>query len=70
MIWNGWSLYWALWIGVGFGIPEGYAIAHNVKNTLSYQVWHLDGNGLTFGRYCVAAFCVWLLLHFVFRWFA
>lgn len=67
--WNAWSLYWLLWLVVGFIVPESIALARDVRNTLSYQVWHLEGGGLTVTRYIVAAFTVWLFLHFVFRWF-
>jgi hypothetical protein len=69
-MWNGWSIYWLLWLVAGFGIPEGYALwTAQYQNTLSDQVWHLEGTGATFTRFFVAAFCLWLGLHFVFRWF-
>jgi hypothetical protein len=75
--WNGWSFYWiVVWFGVLFLGPELYAIFTNPKNTLSYQVWHLEGMGLkglaqnplnwSFGHYVVFAGMVWLIGHFVF----
>lgn len=70
MTWNGWSIYWACWIAFGFGIPEGVALATgHPENTLSYQVWHLEGNGATAYRYFVFSFCLWLLVHMVWRKF-
>lgn len=63
------SIYWLLWLGLGFGIPEGWALFHDQKDTLSYQVWSVEGHGATFVRYFVAAFLLWLLLHMVFQWF-
>lgn len=35
---NGWSWYWLTWLLVGFGVPEGIALATNVRNTLSFQM--------------------------------
>lgn len=70
MRWNAWSLYWLLWLVVGFGLPEFYSIfAGSVRNTLSYQVWHLEGTGETFWRYVIGAFLVWLFCHMVFEIF-
>lgn len=66
---NGWSWYWLVWLVAGFGVPEGIALATNVRNTLSFQVWDLEGSGATFMRFVVAAFCLWLFLHMVFRLF-
>lgn len=66
---TGWSWYWLVWLAAGFGIPEGIALATNARNTLSYQVWDLEGSGATFMRFVVAAFCLWLFLHMVFRLF-
>jgi hypothetical protein len=67
---NGWSLYWLLWIAVGFCVPEFYSLLKGKpQNTLSYQVWHLEGNGATFARYFVFAFLLWLLIHMVWRKF-
>lgn len=69
-MWNGWSIYWVIWLLVGFGVPEGIALASGrPKNTLSYQVWHLEGTGATFARYMVFAFLLWLLIHMVFEAF-
>lgn len=70
MKYNWWSLYWLIWIGVLFMGPEVYALATgNPQNTLSYQVWHIEGTGATFARYFVAAFLIWLFVHMVFRMF-
>lgn len=34
------GLYWALWLLVGFGVPEAWALAtHRPQNTLSDTVW-------------------------------
>lgn len=64
------SLYWALWLVVGFGVPEGIALATGHPEwTLSDQVWRAEGTGQTFVRYFVGAFLVWLLLHMVWRLF-
>ena len=71
--WNGWSLYWLLWIGPLFLIPEFIALFTNPRNTLSYQVWHLAGVGQpgqwSFAHFVILAFCVWLSFHFVLGWF-
>jgi hypothetical protein len=67
---NWWSLYWLIWISVLFLCPEMYALTTgNPQNTLSYQVWNLEGTGATFWRYFVFAFLLWLLIHMVFRAF-
>ncbi len=67
MKWNLWSLYWLIWIVIGFGIPEAAALATNWQNTLSAQVWHAEGTGPTIIRYMVAAFIIWLFGHMVFE---
>lgn len=70
MKWNLWSLYWSVWLFLLFGVPEGIALGTgHQENTLSYQVWHLEGQGTTFWRYFVAAFLLWLLIHMVWRKF-
>lgn len=67
---NAWSLYWAAWLFTGFGVPEAIAlISGHPENTLSYQVWHLEGTGATFYRYFVFSFLLWLLIHMVWRKF-
>jgi hypothetical protein len=66
---TGWSWYWLVWLVIGFGVPEGIALVRNPRDTLSYQVWDLEGTGATFTRFFVAAFLTWLLLHMVFRIF-
>lgn len=77
--WNLWSVYWlAVWFGLGFLGPELYAFFTNPKNTLSYQVWHLEGldfahlfsiDTWSFGHYVVFALMIWLTLHFGFGLF-
>lgn len=58
--------YWLVWIAIGFGVPESIAlIRHRTQDTLSAQVWDLEGHGWTATRYAVLAFLVWLLIHFV-----
>lgn len=71
--WNGFSIYWLCWLGIGFLVPEMWAlITGRPQDTLSAQVWNLTGQGTTngwnFAHFVVAAFCVWLLGHFVFGW--
>lgn len=64
MKWNAWSLYWLAWLIGGFLIPELVALlTGHPENTFSWQVWHLEGKGATFGRFWVIAFFVWLLVH-------
>lgn len=72
--------YWAAWLLLGFGIPEGYALASKrPRNTLSDTVWHwfdvTPGPTPVYARlgtYILAAFLVWLLGHLAFglwrRW--
>lgn len=68
MHWNWASLYWLAWIAVGFCPLEFYALGSGHPEwTLSYQVWHLEGQGATFARYFVGAFLLWLLIHMVAR---
>jgi hypothetical protein len=70
MKWNLWSLYWALWICVGFIPAETLALATgHPENTLSDQVWHAEGIGATAMRFFVASFLAWLFVHMVFRKF-
>lgn len=70
MNWNWWSLYWLFWIVIGFGVPEGIALASgHPENTLSYQVWHLEGTGATFWRWVICSMLIWLVLHMTFRLF-
>lgn len=75
--WNAWSFYWIfVWFLLGFGLPEFIALRKNPEDTLSYQVWHLEGWGLrglaqnplswSFAHYLVAVGMVWLLGHFVY----
>jgi len=68
--WNWASVYWLVWICVGFLPLELWALwTRQPQYTLSDQVWHLEGSGSTFARFFIGAFCVWLTLHMVFRLF-
>jgi hypothetical protein len=68
--WNWASWYWAAWILLGFAPLEFWALGTGKPQyTLSDQIWHLEGTGATFGRYVVAALCLWLFLHMVFHAF-
>lgn len=70
MKWNWISLYWLAWIVLGFCPMEFWALATGqTQNTLSAQVWKLEGNGATFARYFIAAFIIWLFFHMVYRVF-
>lgn len=48
--WNVWSIYWLIWLLAFLG-PELYAVFANPYNTLSWQVWHLEGTGWSFWRF-------------------
>ena len=69
------SLYWAAWILLGFGIPEGWALAtHNYDKTLSETVWRwcdvIPGQTplqYKFLHFLLLVFMVWLTGHMVFR---
>jgi len=68
--WNWWSVYWGAWIVIGFGVPETIALmSKRPQNTLSDQVWRLEGSGATFSRYMVFSLLLWLLIHMVWRTF-
>lgn len=68
MKWNLWSLYWLGWIVVGFIPAETWALATgHPENTLSDQVWHVEGTGATAMRFFVFSFLLWLLIHMVWR---
>lgn len=68
--------WWALWIIIGFGVPEIVAIVRRKRgDTLSEHVWSwfkLKGHkdGLTpwgaFRRFVFLSFWAWLTIHFVF----
>lgn len=80
-MWGG--SYWPAWLGLAvltFLVPEIYALATNVRNTLSWWVWdqlHIAAGEsptqwsavafLTFGVWLVMV--VWLTFHFWFRRF-
>jgi len=72
--WNLMSLYWALWLVAGFGVPEAIALlSGHSENTLSDNVWHVvglePGHPWTFLHFLIAALMVWLTFHFVLGWF-
>ena len=70
MRWNWFSLYWLIWLALGFGVPEGIALGtRHPQWTLSYQAWHLEGTGATFWRWVVGSMLLWLALHITFRLF-
>lgn len=69
MRWNGWSLMWLGWL-IWFLVMELIALfTGHPENTFSYQVWHLDGKGATFGRWFVGSFFLWLFIHMTFEKF-
>lgn len=70
---TGWQWYWLTWLVVFFGVPEGYALFTNPKNTLSWTVWNWFGvrQGVPVWQWSVmhlllAAVLVWLLGHLAF----
>ena len=68
--WNWASWFWVAWIALGFFPLELWALfSGNDQDTLSDNVWRLEGTGATFFRYFVAAFLVWLFFHMVYGWF-
>jgi hypothetical protein len=70
MTWNWASLYWLLWILIGFLPMELYALASGHSEwTLSWQFWNLEGSGATFWRWVVASLFLWLFVHMVWRKF-
>jgi hypothetical protein len=61
------SVYWLVWLVVGFGVPEAVALVRRRTDwTLSGQVWELEGTGASITRFVVAAVLVWLFGHMVF----
>jgi hypothetical protein len=71
----GW--YWAAWILLGFGVPEGYAlITKHYEWTLSDTTWRwfdvLPGQTIwqwKAAHLLLLFFMLWLSLHLVFRLF-
>lgn len=79
--WNGWSWYWLAWFTVMFPVtffvPEMYALlTGHSENTLSAQIWRLEGfvPGQSVWAWSAVHFLlagiiglllVWLLGHFV-----
>lgn len=62
---NPWAWFWLSWALVG-GVAEVIALSTNSKNTLSAQVWALEGTGATITRWIVGAFTFWLAIHLTF----
>lgn len=82
---NAWSWYWLGWFFtafVTFIVPESIALASRKSyNTLSAQVWRLEGlqDGQGFSHWTALHFLlggvltlvlIWLVFHFLFGWFA
>jgi hypothetical protein len=64
--WNWASVYWLLWLVLGFLPLEIWAlVTRQPQYTLSDQVWHLEGSGMTAARFAVFAILLWLLIHMV-----
>lgn len=69
--------YWALWLIVGFGVPEGIALAtRHYENTLSETVWRwaavTPGQPLwkwTALHLFIALGLLWLWFHIDLKWF-
>lgn len=70
--WNYASLYWLVWLLAFLG-PELFWAVVNPANTLSWQVWHLEGEGWTFYRFLFTAISlglgVFLVGHFGWKLF-
>lgn len=66
MRWDGWSIWWLIWLAQ-FGVAEGYALATNYRHTFSEQVWHLEGSYGTITQFLVGAVTLWLFLHLTFH---
>lgn len=72
--WDWWSFYWlVIWFGLGFGIPETYALAtHHPEHTLSDQVWRMEAMSGWAGLVLHIVLAIgfgWLFFHMVFRLF-
>lgn len=71
------SWYWAAWLILGFGVPEGIALGTgHAQWTLSETAWNwfdvLPGQTVrqwTIVHFLLAGFMTWLTLHLVFRAF-
>jgi hypothetical protein len=71
------TLYWAAWLLVGFGVPEGIALfTGHGENTLSETVWRwcdvLPGQTIWQWKavhFFLLVFMIWLTLHLVLRIF-
>lgn len=67
--WSVWRTYWLLWILVGFGIAEGYALVRKNTvgeddNTLSEFVWDYFTSNW-WGWVGIAGLLGWLFYHFL-----
>lgn len=69
MHWNAWSVAWVLWLTVFLVMELTALLTGHPENTFSWQVWHLEGKGATFGRWFVGAFFLWLFIHMTFEVF-
>jgi len=63
-----WKIFWLIWVAAG-AVVEITALIKDVRGTLSYQVWSLEGSGATAMRFFVGAFLLWLFIHLTFRLF-
>lgn len=71
---TGMQWYWLGWIGLGFLVPETYALFTRPENTLSETVWTWFGvmknqsvSQWSIQHYLLLVFVVWLAGHMAFR---
>lgn len=75
-----WGWFWLIWANIGSAV-ELYWVFTNTANTLSRQIWGLEGidfaHPLEFSEWtwvhwtiavCLWAFFAWLSVHFPFGW--
>ena len=60
-------IFWLIWALAGLGYEIWALASGHPADTLSEQIWHLEGHGWTFARYMVATLLVWLTLHLVLK---
>ena len=65
--WDWASLAWLVWALSGAVFEVVMLALRRPQDSLSAQVWHLEGTGLTAARYAVAAGLLWLSVHLVFK---
>lgn len=63
---TGWQWFWAGWVALG-AVAEGIALATNYRNTLSEQVWALEGHKGSLVQLGVGVFTGWLFVHMTFH---